>query len=72
MKFNDKFTCLGSIINFTLDDTVDANIIVSKASKSVGELSFIWTDDNMHLIIIVKLHNAAPAKFAIMGSRELE
>ena len=72
MKFNDKFTCLGSIINFTLDDTVDANIIVSKASKSVGELSFIWTDDNMHLIIIVKLQNAAPAKFAIMGSRELE
>ena len=34
VKFNSKFTCLGSIINFALDDTVDTESRVSKASKS--------------------------------------
>ena len=33
VKFNNKFTHFGSIINFALDDTVDAESRVSKARK---------------------------------------
>ena len=58
VKYNNKFTCLVSIVNFFLDDTVDGEIRVSKASKSIGESCFIWEDNNPPFIIKVKLNNA--------------
>ena len=58
VKFYNEFTCLGSIINFLLDNTVDVESRVPKASKSMGSLRFIWEDHNMMLPIKVKLYDA--------------
>ena len=41
VKFDNEFTCLGSIINFALEDTVDAESRMSKDSKAIGVLRFI-------------------------------
>ena len=46
VQFNNKFTCLGSIADFRLDDTEDANSRITKASKAMGALSFIWNASN--------------------------
>ena len=51
VKFNKTLTCLGSVINFELNVTVDAGSIVHKASKSVGSFRFAWDDSNAPLII---------------------
>ena len=42
VEFNSKFSCLGSIINFVLDDIVDVECRVNKASNTIGALRFIW------------------------------
>ena len=60
VKFNNRFTYLGSIIDFSLVDTVDSESRVPKDSKYMGALRFIWEDENMALIIKVKLCNASP------------
>ena len=41
VKFNRKFTCLGYVINFVLDDTVDAQSRVLKDSKAMDAQRFI-------------------------------
>ena len=67
VKFINKFTYLGSIINFALDDTVDVESRVSKTRKSMEALRFIWEDESMPLIIKVKLCNAMPLNLSLWG-----
>ena len=67
VKFNNRFTYLGSIIDFSLVDTVDSESRVPKDSKYMGALRFIWEDENMALIIKVKLCNASPLNLILWG-----
>ena len=67
VKFNNRFSCLGSAINFVLDDTIDAWSRVTNASKAIGALCFVWEDVNMPLTIKVKSHNAIPVKLLLWG-----
>ena len=41
VRFNRKLVCLASIINFVLDDAVDAESRVTKAIKAMGAIDFI-------------------------------
>ena len=59
VKFNNKSTCLSSIIIF-LDNATDAEIRVTKASDAMGVLRFIWDDVNAPLTIKVQSHNTIP------------
>ena len=41
ISLNPKFTCLGSNIDFVLDDAEDVKSRINKASKSMGVLKFV-------------------------------
>lgn len=42
MPFVSSFCCLGSEIDFLLDDTSEIRIRINKANKAIGALKFIW------------------------------
>ena len=60
VKFNERLTCVSSIVNLLLYYTVDVVSISSKARKHMGALSFMWNYNNVPLNIKVKLHNEIP------------
>ena len=48
IKFNEEFACLGSIVDFLLDDTEYVKNRSNKASKSMGALNFRWDSQEVH------------------------
>ena len=54
MAFNNSFTCLGSVINFVLDDAIDVVSRISKVRRSILALMSMCNDDNMPLNIKFK------------------
>ena len=41
VEFNSKLTCVGPIIDFSLDEIVDSEIRVTESSEAMGALRFI-------------------------------
>ena len=67
VKFNNKFACLGSVINFALNGTVDVESRVPKARKSMGALHFIWEDDSAPLMIKAKSCDVVQLSLLLWG-----
>ena len=56
LSFTKEFLYLGSNIDFLIDDTTDVKNRISKASKAMGALKFIWDAVEVPLSTKIKLH----------------
>ena len=63
--FTDNFYCLGSILDFLLDDASDMKLRISKADKAIGALNFIWVSQQLSLESKIKLFLAIPVNLAL-------
>ena len=68
LSFTNEFLYLGSNIDFLIDDTTDVRNRISKASKSMGALKFIWDAVEVPLSTKIKLYQAIPMNLMLWGS----
>ena len=67
LSFTNEFLYLGSSIDFLIDDTTDVKNRISKASKSMGALKFIWDAVEVPLPTKIKLYQAIPMNLMLWG-----
>ena len=58
VPFVKQFNCIGTIIDYLLDDTIDVKKRISQAKRSVGALSKVYKSTAMSLETKVKLYLA--------------
>ena len=63
--------CLGSTINYLIDNTADALSQMSRASRAIDALKFIWNAREAPLSTKVKLHNVILLNLLLRGSKNL-
>jgi len=68
LSFTMEFLYLGSNIDFLIDDTTDVKNRISKASKSMGALKFIWDAVEVPLSTKIKLYQTIPMNLMLWGS----
>ena len=67
-SFLQKNVCLGSTIDFLLDDATDVINRINKARKSIGALKCVWDAKEVTLMTKTKLHEAIPMNIVSCGS----
>ena len=69
IPFTINFCYLGPVIDFLIDDTTDMKSRVSKASKAMGALVFIWKTPQICLDTKIKLFLAIPVNLALWNCK---
>ena len=67
MDFTHEFCYLGSLINYTLNDSSDINRRITKATCAMGALKFIWDSEEVELQTKINLYKAIPLNLALWG-----
>ena len=60
--------CLGSTIDFLIDDATDVANRINKARKPMGTLKCLWDAKEVTLITKTKSHEAIPMSLTLRGS----
>ena len=67
--FTKAFLCLGSNVDFLIDDIMDIKNRISKASKAIGALIFVQDTVEVLITIKIRLCEAIPMNLILQGSK---
>ena len=71
IKFTRRFRHLGLTINYLINNTIDALSQMSRLSRAIDTLKFIWNAREVLLITKVKSHNTILLNLLFWNSENL-